>query len=387
MKVIGLVGPIGSGCSYVAEIIRKNFNYEYLSLSSILKDRFSKERPGVTSTRALLQDFGDNIRMTEGCDSLAKTICGIIKLDESKNYVIDSIRNPGEVDCFRETFSDFFLFGVFADHNIRWDRVKKKYDDDEREFNKDDKRDSGEKISYGQQVTKCFKTSDIVILNNENIINGSKNDTDFSSKIDEKIAFISKTLSFRPTPMETYMSMAYAVSMRSSCSKRKVGAIIIDDSGNVFSSGYNEVPITQPPCFSEYGKCYRDTLKKDFKTKLSDIIKDAKQFEETYDEFISTFKILDYCRALHAEENAIINVAKAGSSGLLHNATLYTTTYPCNLCANKIVQVGIKNIVYFEPYPMKESKAILEKGHTEQTPFEGVTYNGYFRLKEKLKNE
>ena len=66
-------------------------------------------------------------------------------------------------------------------------------------------------------------------------------------------------------------------------------------------------------------------------------------------------------------------------------ATLYTTTYPCNLCANKIAQVGIRNIVYFEPYPMEEAKNILNKHNIKQTPFEGVTYNGYSRLMEVLR--
>ena len=53
-------------------------------------------------------------------------------------------------------------------------------------------------------------------------------------------------------------------------------------------------------------------------------------------------------------------------------------------CANKIAQVGIKHIVYFEPYPMEEAKKILEDKGVEQEPFEGVTYNGYFRLMEVL---
>lgn len=61
-----------------------------------------------------------------------------------------------------------------------------------------------------------------------------------------------------------------------------------------------------------------------------------------YTMFKKRFKILDYCRALHAEENAILNVTRTGSSSELKEATLYTSTYPCNLCANKITQVGIK---------------------------------------------
>jgi len=60
--------------------------------------------------------------------------------------------------------------------------------------------------------------------------------------------------------------------------------------------------------------------------------------------------------------------------------SMYVTTYPCNLCANKIVEVGITKVVYFEPYSVEESKEILGRAKVEQQPFTGVAFNGYFRL-------
>ncbi len=75
-----------------------------------------------------------------------------------------------------------------------------------------------------------------------------------------------------------------------------------------------------------------------------------------------------------------MNVALSGSSGELKDATLYTTTYPCNLCANKIGYTRIRRVVYLEPYPMKEAYDVLRAHDVEQVPFEGVTYRGYFRL-------
>lgn len=178
------------------------------------------------------------------------------------------------------------------------------------------------------------------------------------------------------------MTAAYAVSMRSSCLKRHVGAVIVDSDGNVFSSGYNEVPTTQRPCISAYGRCYRDKLKQEFKLQLKKDISEESERDKAYKSFKTSFKILDYCKSLHAEENAILNVARIGASAALKSATLYTSTYPCNLCANKIAQVGIKEVVYFEPYPMPEAKKILTAQKVVQTPFKGVTYNGYFRLME-----
>ena len=56
------------------------------------------------------------------------------------------------------------------------------------------------------------------------------------------------------------------------------------------------------------------------------------------------------------------------------------TTHPCNLCANKIVQAGIAKVVYFEPYPVKEAKAILKEGKVHSEPFEGVTFRAFFKF-------
>ena len=68
------------------------------------------------------------------------------------------------------------------------------------------------------------------------------------------------------------------------------------------------------------------------------------------------------------------------SSIPLVGATFFTTTYPYNLCANKIAQVKIGKVLYFEPYPMEEAKEILASQGIEQEPFEGVTFRGYFRF-------
>jgi len=93
-------------------------------------------------------------------------------------------------------------------------------------------------------------------------------------------------------------------------------------------------------------------------------------------------KSLQYCRALHGEENAILQTAKIGGIGL-KNATIYTTTFPCELCAKKIYQVNIERIVYVEPYPKSISEEVflkdgIRKPKIEQ--FEGVKPYSYFRI-------
>ena len=383
LYVVGLVGPFGSGCSYVAKTIGDVYGYEVLSLSDILRDEYRLKNPKKKKFgRKDLQDFGDRIREEKGSDYLAKVVCEKINQNGDKNYVVDSIRNPEEVKYFRKSFAQFFLVGVFAEPDIRWRRVSEKYNNDRRAFDDDDKRDSNDGFEYGQRVTDSFRMSDIILLNNENIIKGNKNEELFLTKLKRNVDLIEGKENFTPTHVETNMAIAYAESMRSSCLKRKVGAVIVDASGAVVSSGYNEVPAANNTCKCEYGMCYRDKLKSDYRESLSLTIKKQNERESAYTLFKRNFKILDYCRALHAEENAILNVARVGASAALPASTLFTSTYPCNLCANKIAQVGIKHIVYFEPYPMEEAKKTLADKGVEQEPFEGVTYNGYFRLME-----
>ena len=92
-----------------------------------------------------------------------------------------------------------------------------------------------------------------------------------------------------------------------------------------------------------------------------------------------TGKLLDLCRALHAEENAILNLSRNGVR-LPDGCTLYSTTYPCNLCANKIVAVGIKKVVYAEPYTMEEAVRTFSKQKIEVQRFQGVKSRAFFKL-------
>jgi len=382
MTIIGLVGPFGSGCSYISSIIMDMYDFERISLSSILRDLYKEHSDDPNPSRKTLQEFGDEMRRINGPDYLS-TIAWK-RIDQDKNYIIDSIRNPEEINYIKERCSNIYIIGVFAEQEIRFNRVREKYNDNLTAFKDDDERDSGESMAFGQQVTACFKTADIIILNNKDVLIGSEDYDFLLHKIKQYIDVILKTLQFYPSPDETYMTMAYAVSFRSSCLKRKVGALIIDDLGNIISSGYNEVPIAERSCKKEYGRCNRDRLKSEFSNEINRIITDPDMHERVYTAFKNSFKILDYCKALHAEENAIINVARTGSSEALKKSIIYSTTYPCKLCANKIAQVGIREVVYFEPYPMADAKDILTNRGIKQTPFEGATYNGYFKFMEGI---
>jgi len=191
---------------------------------------------------------------------------------------------------------------------------------------------------------------------------------------------IEKRRRFIPTESEALMVTAYANSIRSSCRKRKVGAVLIDAFGQIFSTGFNEVPKDSAPCNQQYGKCYRDHLRSSFSEEICLLIDNEDRCKDVNALIRSRYKNLDCCRALHAEEQAILSVARTGSAVALRKSHLFSTTYPCNLCANKIAQVGISKVTYLEPYPMEEAKEILNSNSIETEPFEGILFNGYFRF-------
>ena len=62
--------------------------------------------------------------------------------------------------------------------------------------------------------------------------------------------------------------------------------------------------------------------------------------------------LIEFTRAVHAETDAIITVARTATPGIV-GSTLYCTTYPCYSCAKHIVDAGIVEVIYLEPYEKK----------------------------------
>jgi deoxycytidylate deaminase/dephospho-CoA kinase len=389
--IIGLTGSFGSGCTYIAENVLSPRGYANLSLSKdVLRPLFQKKTGSNSdgSSRHNLQEFGDQVRESEGPAFLAKS--AIEKIEATKDceetkWVIDSIRNPHEVRALREFSRNFFLFGVYADKEKRWARVREKYQSDRGAFDEDDQNDTGQdNPAHGQRVGDCFYEADVVLTNDDDFTAVGNEPFDrYAAEVDRYVKLVQQPLRKQQpiTQDEALMAMAYAMSQRSSCRKRKVGAVIVDRDGNVISSGYNEVPAYEKPCSQEYNACHRDWLTEGFLQKLKEHIPEAAPKGAAIKSlFRKEFKILDYCRALHAEENAIVNLARNGRSVPLDECTLYTTTYPCRMCSNKIVNVGIRQIVYVEPYPDEAAKSILKNADVKTHFFKGVTFKAYSRL-------
>lgn len=132
---------------------------------------------------------------------------------------------------------------------------------------------------------------------------------------------------------EYYMKLAKDVSLRCTCERRQVGAVIVKDD-RIISTGYNGAPRTLKHCI-ELGGCIRQK------------------------QGISSGQRLDICRAVHAEENAILNAAYHGQS--TKDASLYVMISPCLGCAKSIINAGIKEVICEEKYDNPESFAMLEE--------------------------
>lgn len=138
----------------------------------------------------------------------------------------------------------------------------------------------------------------------------------------------------RPTWDEYFMEMAEVTAKRSTCLRRHVGAVIVQDK-HIIATGYNGAPRGIEHCGEREGGCLREQLG------------------------IPSGEKHELCRALHAEQNAIIQAATLGQS--VEGATIYVTNQPCVICAKMLINAGIEKIIVKEGYPDELAVEILEE--------------------------
>ena len=129
----------------------------------------------------------------------------------------------------------------------------------------------------------------------------------------------------RPSWDEYFMLIAKLVSTRSTCNSRPTGAVLVKDR-QILATGYNGSMPGAPHCIDETMPdgspyCHRRALK------IADVDK------------------YNYCRASHAEANAIAQAARYGVA--IKGAALYVTLQPCFVCLKLLATAHIKR-VYFE---------------------------------------
>lgn len=145
----------------------------------------------------------------------------------------------------------------------------------------------------------------------------------------------------RPSWDEYFMKLANEVATRTTCLRRAVGAIIVKDR-RILATGYNGVPTGLAHC-AETG-CLRQQLG------------------------VPSGQRHEICRGLHAEQNAIVQAARFGTD--IDGATIYINTQPCVVCAKMLINSGITEVVYQNPYPDELAMSMLAESGIKVRVFE-----------------
>jgi dCMP deaminase len=144
----------------------------------------------------------------------------------------------------------------------------------------------------------------------------------------------------RPEWKEYFVGIARLVSKRSTCTRRKVGAVLVRDK-RVLATGYNGAPSGLSHC--EETGCIREKMA------------------------VPSGQRHELCRGLHAEQNAIIQAAYHGIN--IKDAIFFCTTLPCSICFKMIINAGIKEVVYEEGYPDDLTVAFLKESDIKMTKY------------------
>jgi len=322
--IIGLTGENCAGKSTVADYLMKKGFY-YLSLSDAIREELKAE--GKSVTRENLIQKGNELRERFGPGILGTKTAK--KIEEDKNYVVDSIRNPAEVSELKKN-KRFFLFYVTAPEEMRFERTKdRNREEDPRTFEafrRIEKLEMENAEKTKQNLKETFALSDKKIVNDGDL-------KELYDDIDSALGEVAEEFKpNRPSWDEYFMGIAKVVASRSNCIKRKVAAVIVKDK-RIVSTGYNGTPRGVKNC--NEGGCPR------------------------CNSFTESGKNLEECFCSHGEENAIVQASYHGIS--IKDTTIYTTFSPCLICTKMIINSGIREVVYNADYPLNESSIKLLK--------------------------
>lgn len=349
------------------------------------------------------------------------------KFNDRTQIVIDSLRNPIEIMFFRQRFSAFYNFAVNRNDESREFVLRGKYTMDNNEdvtkFIREEYKGGEDYEFYKQNVSACIQQADIHITFIESkdahkknfIIESSDKETPFHKdntspyfgwkiQLLKYVSLISHPGLITPSPEERCMQLAYTAKHNSGCISRHVGAAITDEFYSIKAIGWNSTPEGQVPCslrnaedlikhtkdINAFTKYERKTGS-EFGNESLFFYRLSEKFEDPINKNRKLLKGRTVCfcfkdiknsfsegknqvhtRSLHAEESAFLQIAKYGGTGI-KNGKLFTTASPCELCAKKAYQLGIKVIYYIDPYPGISEEHILSSG---SNPIEIRLFNG-----------
>lgn len=369
---------------------------------------------GLSEFIELMQNLGDQIRkfgkVSPGNEAvpepehvfvLPEAIRRLIKAyrlaKQASHFVIDAFRNPYEVEYFKRRYSEFYLVGILRNSKDRIGSLMRSMSEDD--VDKLEKRERGKSIKdrtqgniaqwvTSQNIEEILQKADVYMKN----IDGNKSYPQLRFNLAKLIALVKEPGCITPTIDERSMQIAMTARQMSGCISRQVGAVVVNSDGYILGVGWNDPPKGQIPCEMRTGKELVDSPKPDVFSEYERSEEFVNHIRENcYSDLpfcfrteyarISTGKMTEFTRALHAEENALFQSVHNAESGL-KGSVLYTTASPCTLCAKKAYQLGISRIVFIEEYPGIALEQTLKAGtqDIQIDQFEGIVGGAYFQL-------
>lgn len=397
--VIAMIGPVGSGCSRTAsnieQILKSEYGYDQVVIHKVSdvilrnahlvgegvpedckpEERVDHLQRAGNKLREKFEDEYLAAKVIEGIaihrlekDGFEKAEEGaLVPMPLRHAHIIDSLKNPAELALLREVYGDIlWAIGVFAPQEVRKERLRNLENWDETKLDILISKDSKQQEHHEQGVRDTFFQADFFLRNDGN------NDEKLKKSISRCLEVIFGFPVHTPTKEESAMYAAYSAAAQSACLSRQVGASIVSETGELIGVGWNDVPKFKGGLYQEEdgeddNRCYKwnqkqchndrkkdvlysaifDALKK--KTGLLTAEANAQQIKEVLKE-TDIKQLIEYSRAVHAEMEAIISVARGNKTGL-KGSTLYCTTFPCHSCARHILASGISKVIFIEPYP------------------------------------
>ena len=304
-------------------------------------------------------------------------------------YLISQLKTPAEVELLRKVYGrQFILVSAYASEVDRHSclvqrlrtQISTRTSESQLSFeaNRLMERDASEGGKFGQQLRDTFHRGDVFI------------DGLDQKRMQETIGRFVQAMFGRtditPTKDEYGMYMARSASLRSADLSRQVGSAVFSKDGEIIVQGCNEVPKAHGGTYWDLEEPDHRDIKKGFdpndqgrKEILRDLFErlrngkmlsaaalkigtDAKIVQRLTKKsrgILNNARIMDlteYGRIVHAEMSALCDAARLGKQ--VKYGILYCTTFPCHNCTKHILASGIQKVVFLEPYPKSQAKAL-----------------------------
>ena len=422
--IIALCGPVGSPLHETAEQISfslEKYGYKTykIRLSELIRINYEctgieiDESTNLKRFKSLIT-VGDKLRQIYGNDILAKLAIAKISAERAKAFgefdeivndsnkdeckkiknqkichVIDSVKNSSELELLKSIYGKMiFSIGVFSPLEKRTDNLKKNNGLSGNDIAELINTDSGEEFDHGQSVRDTFPKCDYFLRVEEGLAepDNDKAKSQIFSKLERFFKLIFRSSIISPSEEENAMYAASSAAKNSACLSRQVGAAVTSSSGELLSTGWNDVPRNGGGLYGkpslrfrmidEDNRCYalhNRNCSNDFEKKvLAELVIDSlieeriitrKNRALSIDTIIKNTRLKDlieFSRAVHAEMHAILGASRVAGERIL-GGKIFVTTYPCHSCARHIIASGISEVHFIEPY----RKSLALKLHSD----------------------